>query len=160
MKKLLLFFLLLATACQTAPPPTEETPQPLTEAEKQAAKDLIQNIFDDLWGGLDSTKITKYQTDDFILLEHGEVWDNDRIKSYMREASKRTDRAKRINKMEFFSIEKYGEAIQMMYHNYGDFEKGDSIVAKRYWLESALAVPTDEGWKLKMMHSTRAPRQD
>ena len=131
---------------------TENTP--ITQQEKSIAKNLIQGAFDDLWGGMDSTKILDYHTEDFIILENGEVWDNDRIKQFMRKQLAQEDRAKRINMMDYISIEKYGPSMQIAYQNNADFYKQDSLVNKGAWLESALAVKTDRGWRLKMMHST------
>lgn len=127
----------------------------ITSSEEQIAKDLIQGAFDDLWGGVDSTKILDYHTPDFMILEHGEVWDNDRIKEFMRGQLSRPERAVRKNRMEFLSIDKYGPSIQMAYHNYAEFYLADTLAGKGRWLESALAVPTEDGWRLKMMHSTR-----
>jgi len=89
-----------------------------------------------------------------MILENGEVWDNDRIKVFMRQQLANENRPNRINRMEYISIDKYGPSIQIAYHNFADFVMNDSIVAKGRWLESAVAVPTEEGWRLKMMHST------
>jgi len=147
----LLLLLILLSACQVNKEPVSS---PITEQEIQIAKDLIQGAFDDLWGGVDSTKMHMYHTDDFIILENGHVWDNDRIKEYMRGQLANTDRPKRINKMEYISIDKYGESIQIAYDNYADFVRADTLVGNAHWLESALAVKTDAGWRLKMMHST------
>ncbi len=124
-------------------------------AKEQIAKDLIQGAFDDLWAGVDSTKIAKYHTDDFILLEHGEVWDNSRIKVYMNGQLARKNRAKRINRMEYISIDDYDESIMVSYYNFAEFRRADTLVGKAKWLESALAIPTEDGWRLRMMHSTR-----
>ena len=141
---------LLAAACQN--PATNQ--ESISEEEIQIAKDLIQGAFDDLWGGVDSTKISNYHTEDFIILEQGEIWDNERIKAYMRRQLAYPDRAKRINRMEYISIDKYGPSIQIAYFNYAEFTRADTLVGKASWLESALAVPTKNGWRLKMMHST------
>ena len=127
----------------------------ITEAEKEIAKELIQGAFDDLWAGMDSTKILTYHTNDFILLENGELWDNNRIKKFMRDNLAKTNRSKRINIMDYISIEKYGPSIQIAYNNKAKFYKQDSLVFTCGWLESALAVKTPVGWRLKMMHSTR-----
>jgi len=147
MRYLIICFLILSS-CNATNNIQQEVPI------KQIAKDLIQGAFEDLWAGVDSTKILQYHTPDFILLEHGEVWDNDRIKEFMRGQLAKPNRPKRINRMEYISIEKYGPSLQIAYHNYADFIKADSIVSKGRWLESALAVPTKDGWRLKMMHST------
>ena len=127
----------------------------ITEEEKAIAKNLIQGAFDDLWAGVDSTKILNYHTDDFILLEHGEVWDNNRIKEYMRGQLENDGRANRVNSFDFFLIEKYGHSIQLAYNNKAEFYRNDSLAYEGTWLESALAIKTSDGWKLKMMHSTR-----
>ena len=150
----LLSVALLFFACQTQPAQTDQTT--ISPEEIQIAKDLIQGSFDDLWAGVDSTKIALYHTDDFVILEQGEVWDNDRIKAYMRRQLANPDRPKRTNRMEYLSIDKYGPSIQIAYYNYAEFTKADTLLGEASWLESALAFPTEDGWRLKMMHSTRA----
>jgi hypothetical protein len=150
-----ILLLLLVSACQQ---PISESNDALTQEEEDIAKELIQGSFDKIWGGVDSNEIANYHTDDFIILEHGEVWDNDRIKEYIRGQLARENRPTRINRMDYISIDKYGESIQMAYHNYAEFVRADTVVAQRQWLESALAVKTEEGWRLKMMHSTRVAR--
>ena len=150
-----ILLLLALAACQA---PISEKSDALTQEEEQIAKALIQGSFDKIWGGVDSTEIANYHTDDFIILEHGEIWDNERIKTYIRGQLQRENRPLRINRMEYISLEKYGSSIQMAYHNYAEFMQADTLVAKAQWLESALAVQTPEGWRLKMMHSTRVAR--
>lgn len=135
-------------------PQEQNLDKPITSEEKAIAKQLIQGAFDDLWGGVDSTKILNYHTEDFIILENGEVWDNDRIKKFMRGQLANKDRAKRINIMDYISIEKYGESMQIAYNNHADFIIADTIAGTGNWLESALAIKTEDGWRLKMMHST------
>lgn len=154
--KYVLLLLFGFVACQ--PTNKNDQNQPITEEERQIAKNLIQGVFDDIWAAADSTKLLNYHTSDFILLEHGEVWDNKTIMGYMSRQNARESRPNRINKMEYLWVEKYGESIQLGYHNYADFIEGDSIVYKGHWLESALAVPTENGWRLKMMHSTRVAK--
>jgi len=145
------YVLILLVACQD---PQLQPDKLITTEEIQIAKELIQGAFDDLWGGVDSTKMSKYHTEDFIILENGMVWDNDRIKQYMRKQLANKNRPKRINKMVYISLDKYGESIQIAYHNYAEFVRADTLVSKASWLESALAINTEEGWRLKMMHST------
>lgn len=153
--RITLLLILLLIACQR---PSSEPVSVLTQEEETLAKELIQGSFDKIWGGVDSNEIANYHTDDFIILEHGEVWDNDRIKEYIRGQVQKENRPLRVNRMEYISIDKYGESIQMAYHNYAEFVRADTLVSKRQWLESALAVKTDAGWRLKMMHSTRVPQ--
>ena len=127
----------------------------ITEEETRTAKGLIQGSFDDLWGGMDSTKILDYYTKDFYILEHGEIWNNDRVKLFMKTSLDRESLPKRVNRMEYHTIEKYGDAINIAYDNYGDFYQDDSLVWEGHWLESALIIPTETGWRIRTMHSTR-----
>ena len=160
MKQLsLLLCILLLTACQNQTTSTTNLTA-LSSEEEQIAKDLIQGAFDDIWGNLDSNKISQYHTDDFLLLEHGEIWKNETIKKYIRRQLPEKDNFKRINKMDYISIEKHGPSIQIAYHNYAKIIKSDSIEIDLQWLESALAIPTKEGWRLKMLHSTHVKRQN
>jgi len=152
MRIIVFSFIILLFSCGNPKPNPENT---ITSEEKEIAKGLIQGAFDELWAGVDSTKIQNYHTDDFIILEHGEIWDNKRIKQFMRKQLANENRAKRINIMDYISIEKYGKSMQIVYHNKAEFYQLDSLVWTGGWLESALAVKTPKGWKLKMMHSTR-----
>jgi len=151
----ILGFIALSYSIFSCAPQPNKKSDLITAEEQQIAKDLIQGAFDDLWAGVDSTKILNYHTDDFIILEHGEVWDNTRIKKFMRGQLANENRAKRINIMNYISIEKYGPSMQIAYNNKAEFYVKDSLVSNRTWLESALAVKTKNGWRLKMMHSTR-----
>ena len=153
MKNILILTLFLST-CQI--PESNKHQEQINEEEKQIAKHLIQGAFDDLWAGLDSTKISNYHTDDFLILEQGEIWNNDRIKAFMRQQLARTDSTKRTNRMEYISIDRYGESMQIAYYNFAEFTRADTLVSKARWLESALAISTKDGWRLKMMHSTWA----
>ena len=155
MKSILLCISILFASCSSQKNNVDATNSSLiTDQEKIIAKNLIQGAFDDLWAGMDSTKILDYHTEDFIILENGEVWDNDRIKKFMRERLAEENRPKRINKMDYISIEKYGPSIQIAYNNKAEFYQQDTIAFLGSWLESAVAIETPEGWRLRMMHST------
>ncbi len=130
----------------------------ITAAETDIAKNLIQGSFDELWAGLDSTKIENYHTDDFYILENGAYWTNQEIRDFMKAAIKAGDPPTRKNRMEYIHIEKQGTAISIAYNNYGTFFRQDSLIGQAQWLESALAIPTTEGWRLRMMHSTFIPQ--
>ena len=153
MKHLIIYALLFLgmLACQT---PASNEEAPITLEEKMIAMNLVQGSFDDLWGGLDSTKILDYHTKDYIILEQGSVWDNDRIKQFMRNQLAKPDRPKRINTMEYISIDKYGPSMQIAWFNHADFMRADTLSSTANWLESAVAIETPDGWRLKMMHST------
>lgn len=122
--------------------------------QDQIIKDLISNAFEDIWSDFDTTKILDSHTEDFIILEQGEVWDNDRIKKYMKKSLSQNNKSKRNNSFEFININWSENRIWAAYHNYANWTIEDKIVGKAEWLESAVAIKTPKGWRLQMMHST------
>lgn len=119
-------------------------------------KALISGSFDAIFSGLDATKIKEFYTDDFILLEHGEVWTNQTITDYTKRAKTQTPLQTRHNRFEFISIKIEGNMAWLAYHNYAHWTLDGKETGKMYWLESATAIKTKEGWRLQMLHSTRA----
>ena len=115
-----------------------------------------------MWSGLDTGAVTRLHTEDFLLLEHGEVWTNDTIQNYqLREQPNAAAQGyTRTNDFEFLETVADGKTVWTAYHNYGTWTLGDSVLFKLHWLESAVGVYTDEGWKLKMLHSTRVPQRE
>jgi len=87
--KYFLFIFLFAGFFACAPKLSTSTNALISTNEEQIMKDLVQGVFDDIWGGMDSTELLNYHTEDFIILEHGEVWDNTRLKSWMADRLKK-----------------------------------------------------------------------
>lgn len=148
-----LTFILIIISC--AESKTEKSQQTNEEAIA-AVEEVVQNLFDEVWAGYDETAITKYQTDDFLLLEHGEVWNNDTIANWCKTAKTRNQNLKRINNFERIDARRNGNKLWLAYHNYGTFQR-DTVTFERGWLESVVAVQQDSVWKLELMHSTRQP---
>lgn len=133
--------------------------QPIPEKEQQKIiQDLIQHVFDDIWSDMDSLAISKYHTEDFILLEHGEIWTNETIKSYIKKSISSGNKTERINFIELIRTRQAGNKIWAAYNNDAKFFEGADQTGSSHWLESVVAIKTDEGWKLEMMHSTWSPR--
>lgn len=146
-----LLFSLIVVSCNTTNKPEVNNSEDFKAVEK-----IIQNVFDDIWSDKKSELLTKYHTDDFILLEHGEVWTNDTITNWCKRAKIRDTGMKRINSFDFFEAKREGNKIWMAYHNYATLKR-DTLVRKAQWLESIVAVKQDSIWKLELMHSTRVP---
>lgn len=146
MKKLLPLLLLLLIS-------TSAVAQTSKEADKTLIKELIINSFQDIFSNLDPESLGKYYTADFLLLENGEVWDNEMITDYMNRLKKRESRLERINSFDFIEIKIRDGMAWVAYHNTATFEKEGEIVGEMNWLESATAVKTKNGWRLQMLHS-------
>ncbi|MFT5916415.1 MAG: hypothetical protein ACI81T_002924 [Bacteroidia bacterium] len=116
---------------------------------------LIQAEFDAVWSEYDTTGLSKFHTEDFLLLEHGEVWNNDTIKTYQKRGVLRKDRPVRTNRFEVLEARSSKDIIYASYHNFATMTKDGEVVGKYQWLESVVAIKTKGGWRLKQMHSTR-----
>ncbi|WP_224490927.1 nuclear transport factor 2 family protein [Robertkochia flava] len=127
--------------------------------EEEKIEQLINDVFNGIWSDLNPENIQKYQTDDFLLLEHGEVWNNDTIARYMDRASKRSPLPERVNNIKIIEVKVFGDHAWVAYHNRATISAEGKVVRKAYWLESATAIRTEEGWKLDMMHSTRVKNE-
>lgn len=125
------------------------------ETDKTRIKNLIIESFDEIWSKLDAKNIDKYYTKDFLLLENGEVWNNDSIKNYLDNAMLRKPNLKRMNSIEVIEIKIANKMAWIAYQNYATFSSDNKIIRKAHWLESATAILTENGWKLEMLHSTR-----
>ena len=119
-------------------------------------KDLINNCFNEMWSELDSGKILKFHTTDFLLLENGVVWTNDSISNNFTTTLLREKVIpKRSNKITLIDTKISNGMACVAYHNYAVWAIGEKIYGKAHWLESAIAIKTDNGWKIQMLHSTR-----
>jgi hypothetical protein len=122
-------------------------------------KNLIVESFDEIWSILNVESIEKYYTKDFLLLEHGEIWNNDSIVNYIKKAKLRLPKPIRTNKIEIIDIKIKNKTAWIAYQNYAVFTVDNEIIRKAHWLESATAILTKDGWKLDMLHSTRVKKE-
>lgn len=129
------------------------------ETDETLIKNLVIESFDEIWSKLDSKNIEKYYTKDFLLLENGEVWNNDSIANYLDNAILRKPNPTRINAIEIIEIKVANSAAWVAYHNYATFSKDNKIIRNAQWLESATAILTENGWKLETLHSTRVKNE-
>jgi hypothetical protein len=125
------------------------------ETEKTSIKNLVLESFDEIWSKLNSKNIDKYYTKNFLLLENGEVWNNDSITNYLDKAILRKPNPNRMNTIEIIEIKIANKMAWIAYQNYATFSIDNIIIRKAHWLESATAILTENGWKLDMLHSTR-----
>lgn len=130
------------------------------KTDEQAIKALIQDSFDAIFSGGESPKISQYYTDDFLLLEHGEVWNNDTIQNYIDKKALIKDGPVRTNSFDFIKIEISGKRAWVAYQNYATLSKNGVEIRKLHWLESGDLIKTKDGWRLQMLHSTRVPIKD
>jgi hypothetical protein len=129
------------------------------DTNKAHIENLVIESFDEIWSKLNSKNIDNYYAKDFLLLENGEVWNNDSIANYLDNAILRKPNPIRTNKIEIIEIKVADKIAWIAYHNYATFTIDNKIVREAHWLESATAILKDNVWKLEMLHSTRIKKE-
>jgi hypothetical protein len=129
------------------------------ETDKSLIKALIIQSFDEIWSDLNSKNIDKFYTEDFLLLENGEVWNNDSISNYLDNAARKKPIPNRVNSIEFIEVKILDGMAWVAYKNQAIISLENKIVRNVHWLESATAILTENGWKLEMLHSTRTKNE-
>ena len=82
------------------------------------------------------------------------MWNNDSITNYLDNAILKKPIPNRVNSIEFIEIKVFNGMAWIAYRNQATFLIENKIVGKAHWLESAIAILTENGWKLEMLHST------
>ncbi len=127
--------------------------QPSTS--EQEIQQLIIDSFEEIWSGWSPAKIPGFYTEDFLLLEAGEVWDNEKIAQTLERATSNGKQTPvRTNSFDFIEVKLSGNTAWIAYHNYAEFNVDGQVTRKMHWLESATAIKTAAGWRLDMLHST------
>lgn len=128
--------------------------------DQKQVENLIQGSFDEIFSSFNAEKLTDFYTEDFILLEHGELWDMAFIREYLGKAKSNPNPATRTNRFEFIKTVVEGDRAWVAYHNYATISRDGQLLRQLYWLESATAIRTANGWRLDMLHSTRVEKKE
>lgn len=124
-------------------------------SDEKQVQQLIQDSFDGIFSTYQSELLLDFYTEDFLLLEQGEIWDMEFIRNYLTKAQANPNPPTRTNRFDFIRTVIEGNRAWVAYHNYATISKDGQVLREIYWLESATAIKTDKGWRLDMLHSTR-----
>jgi len=124
------------------------------EEDILSLKKLVEDSFQDILTDLKSEKIADYYTEDFILIENGEIWNNDSVRNYLEKTRLRTPKPTRENQFDFFSMEIMDDVAWVSYFNTATFTTENSTPRIINWLETIIAVRTKEGWRIKLLHNS------
>ena len=98
---------------------------------------------------IDHPRLRAIATEDFQLLEDGDVWDIDKLVSVIQPSE-----FKRLNYFNLITTKVDGNMAWVSYWNQAKFLKGDDAFPAS-WLESAVLVRVNSKWRIQMLHSTR-----
>lgn len=112
----------------------------------------VEELFEAM-SAIDHAGMKAAVTTDFILLEHGEVWNIDGLIDVVNPSE-----YKRTNYFSVVNTHHQNDVVWINYWNKANFSNGvnsNDVV----WLESVVVVKQNGKWVLSQMHSTRLNRE-
>lgn len=113
----------------------------------------VQNLFAAI-ARFDYDGMRAQVTEDFQLLEVGELWNIDTLVAQIGEYE---GKLARRNYFSLIDSGQDGNLAWVSYWNMARYKTAEQE-ANRAWIESAVLVRTDSGWKIRLLHSTAIPR--
>ena len=126
-----------------------------TQSIENAPFNTVQNLFAAM-SAFDYARMKAVVTDDFQLLENGEVWDIDTLINVIK-PNKNT--FERRNYFSLIQVVSKKEIVWVSYWNKATFKTTDEII-ENAWLESVVLVKDSGTWKMQLMHSTVVSREN
>ena len=114
--------------------------------------DAVRNLFAAM-SAFDYVRMRSTVTDDFQLLEDGEVWDIETLSAAIRPGE---GSYLRRNFFSLIRAETNNEAVWVSYWNRATFAVQDEV-SEEVWLESVVLIEDQGEWKVQLMHSTSVP---
>jgi len=133
--------LVTGTACQGTQP-----------ADAQAAKQVIADYYDLFYRRLDERGYRALLTDDYLLLENGEIFDANGDIASMPKAG---DGYTRSDAFDFRTVRMLGDTAYVIYFLRSAVVEKTEAARNLEWLESAVLRRSGGRWKVALLHSTR-----
>ncbi|MEM6583605.1 MAG: hypothetical protein AAF699_20165 [Pseudomonadota bacterium] len=119
--------------------------------EHTASTEPFQTVkrFFELLSVRDISGVEDITTNEFVLLEHGQAWNRERLIQAIQGDYQRRN---------FFSMHREhteNKAAWVAYWNRAVLSHANGDSQNYYWLESALLQHSDGRWRLSLLHSTR-----
>ena len=135
--------LVTGTACQGTQP---------AAADAQAAKQVIADYYDLFYRRLDERGYRALLTDDYLLLENGEIFDANGDIASMPKAG---DGYTRSDAFDFRTVRMLGDTAYVIYFLRSAVVEKTEAARNLEWLESAVLRRTGGHWRVAVLHSTR-----
>ena len=123
------------------------------EKEKSESPNQLKQILLTYFDGIkniDLGELMEVTTDDFVLFEDGQVWNNDSIYNFLKALPPFTA----VYRLDNFHINIDSEIGNMFYFNHADLTMNDTVKVEYDWIESATFKKIDGKWKMSFLHST------
>ena len=123
------------------------------ESDGLVLKNLIADYYRLFFVDVDEGKYRALLTDDYLLLEHGDIQDVEKDVSFM---PKPADEYRRTDSFDFKVLKIYRDTAYGVYILKSDIHTKKSGATKRTWLESVVfRRGSGDRWRIALLHSTK-----
>lgn len=134
---------LLGAGCAKAMPGVDD---------EAAVKRVIGDYYGVFYREFDKQKYRSLLTDDYLLLENGEIFDADGDIAAMPAPG---SGYQRTDAFTFRTVKIEGDTAWAVYFLTSDVKEGTEAPRTRKWLESAILRRSASTWRVAILHSTR-----
>lgn len=122
----------------------------VSQAAEKSPFNSVQNLFAAM-SAFDDSKMKAVITEDFQLLEAGEVWNIDML---IQAIKPNGNIYKRRNYFSLINVVSKKDVVWISYWNQATFSMQNKS-REISWLESAVLVKEKDNWKIQLLHSTK-----
>ena len=120
--------------------------------DETAVRQAIKEVYSIFSVSLDKKKYRSLVTEDYLLLENGELLD---IEGDIALMPAPDSGYKRTDAFDFRSVKVHGDIAYAVYFLRSKITDKKSGPRNREWLESAILRRAGKGWRMALLHSTR-----
>ena len=132
---------------------TASVPSVPAADDETSVKNAIKDVYSIFSVSLDKQKYRSLVTEDYLLLENGELLD---IEGDIALMPAPESGYKRTDAFDFRSVKVHGDTAYTVYFLKSEITDKKNGTRNRHWLESAiLRRAGNGGWRIALLHSTR-----
>ena len=125
------------------------------EDDVEAVKKTVRSYYSVFYTEFDRRKYRALLTDDYLLLENGDILDADADIALMPAPD---SGYRRTDAFDFRAVRVHGDSAYAVYILKSDI-KDQKGTRRREWLESSILRRAGSGWRVALLHSTRTNPQ-
>lgn len=120
--------------------------------DEMAVKQAVKDVYSIFSVSLDKQKYRSLLTEDYLLLENGELLD---IEGDIALMPAPESGYKRTDAFDFRLVKVHGDIAYAVYFLKSEITDKKNGTRNREWLESAILRRLRKGWRIALLHSTR-----
>jgi ketosteroid isomerase-like protein len=120
--------------------------------DEEAVKQAVKNYYYLYFVKMDKNEYRSILTEDYLILENGELLDAEGDIALMPEPDSSYERT---DKFDFRYVKIEGDIAYTVYFLKAEIKDKTNGTINKEWLESTILRRSGDGWKIALLHSTR-----